>query len=420
MASNTWQTFRKTDAELIASFRKIAATQDWGGAVSLHVQLAQGHGPAINGPFETVIANSALKDLVGLGGALAWRMTLTLHQQSIQIERPIDRNIDIVGLNFPDQLQPEKLVRLLSVTHAELPTYARVESIDRLLGDELAEFYRAREAGLLKLEGLTQNLAHDTAAYRQTLDERLDAKTKELEQGIVTRRDQIESELAVQRETLGKKEEALNEREKKLDDRASRHARRQLRLDLQKVLADRGEKFQLTKGTGGKRIAVHVLYSALLVILVATLTYEIGFLGFRYNDWVANVRVAITFTAIVATFVLYIRWTDQWFRQHADEEFRLKRMSLDVDRASWVVETALEWQQQNQSPIPAQLLEQLSRELFAPASASTPVRHPAEDMMAAILSASSGLKINIPGIGEASLNRRGVQRLQNEISGEKS
>lgn len=91
----------------------------------------------------------------------------------------------------------------------------------------------------------------------------------------------------------------------------------------------------------------------------------------------------------MAALFVYIRWVDQWFRQHADEEFRLKRMSLDVDRASWVVETAMEWQAQNKAEIPPQLLEQLTRDLFMTSGQSTGVRHPAEDLANAVLAASS-------------------------------
>ena len=40
--------------------------------------------------------------------------------------------------------------------------------------------------------------------------------------------------------------------------------------------------------------------------------------------------------------VFYIRWNDQWLRQHADEEFRMRQLELDIDRASWITELALE------------------------------------------------------------------------------
>jgi len=34
------------------------------------------------------------------------------------------------------------------------------------------------------------------------------------------------------------------------------------------------------------------------------------------------------------------------------EEFRLKRVRFDVVRASWIVETMLEWNEEKASPIP--------------------------------------------------------------------
>jgi hypothetical protein len=78
----------------------------------------------------------------------------------------------------------------------------------------------------------------------------------------------------------------------------------------------------------------------------------------------------------------------------ADEEFRLKRISLDVDRAIWVVETALEWQEQKQT-IPPQLLEQLSRDLFATALRSL---------------ASTGISCSILAFKSRALGAKSVRR----------
>jgi hypothetical protein len=160
------------------------------------------------------------------------------------------------------------------------------------------------------------------------------------------------------------------------------------------------------------------LYISLLALLISFLWFEVH-LSSSESVQIIYLRLGVTFAAIVATFILYIRWSDLWFRQHADEEFRLKRLSLDVDRASWVVETAMEWQQQNNGPIPAQLLEQLSRNLFATGPTAAPVRHPVEDLAAAALAASSSLRLNLPGVGEATLTRRGVQRLHDAMEGPK-
>lgn len=43
--------------------------------------------------------------------------------------------------------------------------------------------------------------------------------------------------------------------------------------------------------------------------------------------------------AFASTSVFYIRWTGRWFERYAEEEFLLKRQEIDIDRASWIVES---------------------------------------------------------------------------------
>jgi hypothetical protein len=412
MAENSWETFRQTDADVITAFTAISREGKWEQTqFRLAISIAHGHGPDINVPLEEVPQQHQILALLAVGGSVAHRITLGCGRSTLYVHRPPNATTDKVGINFPDNLDPAQLISILAAVHSHFPTYARVQSIDRLLGDELAAFYRARESGLLRLETLNQKLTEDTDQYRQKLDERFDARVAKADETFAARSADLESATRVQREAIETRATALDAREKSLDDRASRHARRALRGELQHALSERGKEFRLTRGTGEKRIAVHVLYSSLLVLLVALAVYEVMRSG-GATDVAVLTRLALTVATIIAVSILYIRWADQWFRQHADEEFRLKRMSLDIDRASWVVETAMEWEQQNRAPIPAQLLEQLSRDLFVAGPRSGPVRHPVEDLAAAVLSASSSLKVNLPGVGEATLNRRGVHQLQ--------
>jgi hypothetical protein len=113
--------------------------------------------------------------------------------------------------------------------------------------------------------------------------------------------------------------------------------------------------------------------------------------------------------AFAATAIYYIRWNDHWFRQHADEEFRLKRLELDIDRASWIVEMALEWQDEKGTAIPEELIDRLTTGLFSDSTRLDAPRHPNEDLSDALLGASSGLTMNVPGMGELKLDRKGIR-----------
>ena len=129
--------------------------------------------------------------------------------------------------------------------------------------------------------------------------------------------------------------------------------------------------------------------------------------------WYFILKPLFSGIALAAAVIYYIRWSNLWFTQHATEEFRLKRLNLDIDRASWVVEMALEWKDEKGTEIPHELVERLSRNLFTEEHGETKgPRHPSEDLASALLGASTSLSMKIPGVGDATLDRKGIKNFQ--------
>jgi hypothetical protein len=115
-------------------------------------------------------------------------------------------------------------------------------------------------------------------------------------------------------------------------------------------------------------------------------------------DWIRLLRIPVGAIGVTGVALYYIRWLDAWSRQHAEEEFRLKRLDLDIDRASWMVEMMLEWQEEEGSAVPPELIDRLSRNLFVTGDHEGAVaRHPAQDVWSAILQASSSVTVPLPG-----------------------
>ena len=112
----------------------------------------------------------------------------------------------------------------------------------------------------------------------------------------------------------------------------------------------------------------------------------------------------------------FIRWQDRWAQEHADEEFRLKRLDLDVDRASWLVEMMLEWRGEQGRDIPKELVEKLAAGLFEPSTQRPSARHPVEDGIAALLSSAAALKLNLPG-GELTLDKKAIDKAKSAATG---
>ena len=88
---------------------------------------------------------------------------------------------------------------------------------------------------------------------------------------------------------------------------------------------------------------------------------------------------------------------NRWFDRHADAKFQLRKLSLDVDRASWVIESALEWRSGTNSVLPKILLESITRNLFNNGNTQQEDLHPADYLASAILGSAKNIKLGLPG-----------------------
>ena len=99
---------------------------------------------------------------------------------------------------------------------------------------------------------------------------------------------------------------------------------------------------------------------------------------------------------MIGSILFLIKWQNRWFEQHSTAEFHLKKLELDMERASWVVETALEWSSANATavPMPNELLQSLTKNLFSEAKEDTvQLIHPADQLASALLGSASGIKL---------------------------
>ncbi|CAO3404271.1 hypothetical protein [Azospirillum palustre] len=244
-----------------------------------------------------------------------------------------------------------------------------------------------------------------------TVGERLTVARVELENELKLSREKLEAEHKLRLDNLDEEKQDLEKRRKELDDRDNTHARRQIRADLKKRIEDHAKSFSLTDGTRTLRIPIHIL----TWIGLAALGGATYYFGADINHMVSEAAArdkAIGATEVVVLalkplgltvaflglLTWYLRWMNRWFERHSEAEFQLKQFELDVDRASWVVETALEWRQEQQAPMPDHLIESISRNLFSRSEKDEAAdMHPADYLASALLGRASGLKLKLPG-----------------------
>ena len=92
-------------------------------------------------------------------------------------------------------------------------------------------------------------------------------------------------------------------------------------------------------------------------------------------------------------------------------------MLLDIERASWVVETALEWQHDSEREIPAELLDRLTTGLFA--EKGLPVTSEKNDLASRLVGASSKLSLKLGDQGAIELDRKGTRQFEKEGGGKR-
>jgi hypothetical protein len=281
------------------------------------------------------------------------------------------------------------------------------------LKEEDRAFYQAREQSLQRLQTMQEEFFRRIQDFIAQQADVYQKKQSELEQKYVDKENRSEEAHVQRTKELDEREAAVSKRAQELDDRASTHVRREIRKDLKKVLTERSLRFELTEGTKKRRWAVLAGYLLLLVALgipAAYFLFKEPSSGSSLDGFLVVRQVLLTL-AFATTAGFFLRWMSQWAQSHAEEEFKLKRLELDIDRASWVVEHALEWKTEKGSEIPQYLLNRLSRNLFTDEQEAEHAMTAADSLAMAILRSAAKAKVKV-GDAEFELHHDGVKRLE--------
>ena len=88
--------------------------------------------------------------------------------------------------------------------------------------------------------------------------------------------------------------------------------------------------------------------------------------------------------SLTPSLTLYYRWIDSWIRKSVDEELRLRQLSIDVDRSTWIIEVLSELKEET-AVIPNEVLVVVTRNLFVGLDPMRGVKHPTEDVLRKLL-----------------------------------
>lgn len=287
--------------------------------------------------------------------------------------------------------------------------------------EEFNQVVASHQMMLERLENALVKVAEDYAHNRRADENQLQQHKQAVDSRLEAEKARLEQEHEARLAEVERLEQELEERKKALDDRDNTHARRQIRADLKSRISDHAKDFSLTGGTRSLRTPIHIVVATSLIALAAA-AYFLGAASIQSLSPASTTGEIIVLAlkplgaSIAALGILtwYIRWMNRWFERHAEAEFKLKQFELDVDRASWVVETALEWRQEQQAPMPDHLIESISRNLFSKSEKDEGAdMHPADYLASALLGTASALKLKAGG-AEIDLDRKGLNKLKQD------
>ncbi len=282
---------------------------------------------------------------------------------------------------------------------------------------EQTQLQALHEATLDRLEHLNETLIKKTAEYRIELDQLHSAKREGLESEFTSLKNDLYKEVASKEQSIQEKTEQLENQRKELDDRSNTHARREIRKDILREIKSRQQSFKLTDGTNELRKPIMVG----IVVLIGVFMLLAGFSVFEFTEvWRGNdynkiilisIKQAIYTAGAIGSILYLIKWQNRWFEQHATAEFHLKKLELDIERASWVVETTLEWNDVKGTSMPNELLESLTKNLFNENKIdAAPIVHPADQLASALLGSSSSIKLKIGDTAELQVDPKKLSK----------
>ena len=297
---------------------------------------------------------------------------------------------------LPEQDRPSLSIKLIASARKHLMA---VGFDGALAGTSDSEWGRYRNAQTAILQGLQetqrmilQEFTRKSLEMEATSKSRTEAREAELQKHYETLQEQLNQKHNLEFQRLATREAQIEASEKNFNTKEARYvARSEQQKQIEQI---RGwlEGWSLTRGTQDKRRVVIIAYClAALFTGAITIWFSRESMAvvtasapqLAWWQWLLlGIKSVFPLAAFITIVVAFIRWSTDWAKQHADEEFRNRARILDIGRTAWLLE-AVRDAQDNNKELPPDLVKELSRNLFAYVAPDGSDLHPqaVSDMM---------------------------------------
>ena len=321
---------------------------------------------------------------------------------------------DDIAINLDERnckLSELERMAIVAKISRELGALEPGRGIQGILSDEQSELLALHNATLERLETTNAELIEGSERFRRNVETDFRERSDKLEADFRSRLETLESDFENRRDDVRAEEKRLTEKLQEIDDRQNTHVRRELRKEILEEIRQRTRDFKLTDRTNSLRRPVHVVSWLLMLALGAAAVYYAKELFSLISNNGSSLAIGIVTgkqlllsAAFGATAIFYLRWLNAWFSEHSDTEFRVRQFQLDIERASWVIESALEWKDEKGGTIPTELLAPITRNLFEPDSDRGEALNPSDELASALLGSASKVRL---GVGDSEIELDG-------------
>ncbi len=244
------------------------------------------------------------------------------------------------------------------------------------------------------------------AAERQVA---LDRYKLELEADHSKRLSDLDKSYSEQLASLDRKKSELAEIQKALDDREHMHVRRQLREEITSNLESRLQKPLVSSASKSTRnmVALICLGSAAALFGFAFSTQTLfGSTTDLVEKWFIVLKSLLAGAGATGFLAYAVSWLRKTYIDDVALERSLERYSLDVNRASWSIETLMEMSKKEGAEVPSIWVQGVCNDLF---TSATPKDDPtALQALGALMDVAGGAEIG-PNGTKITLNRKGTK-----------
>jgi hypothetical protein len=215
----------------------------------------------------------------------------------------------------------------------------------------------------------TEKMNHIIIEKTNALDQRYEKKNTDLDEAHRRRTKELDDE-----------REAFTKDKAKFDARENTVVRRDLLGKIQTIVENQ-KKIEITTDTLAKRKPVGNI-CLFLFVLASVLMAVFGYKVFTETSpsWFHVAPFTTGVLLFVSTAIFFIRWNDQWFKEHANAEFENRQFSRDIVRASWLAELLFEWKEKKEVPFPDALITSYTTGLFRDNDVVKTTKHPFDDL----------------------------------------